>query len=829
MNTNLLSEDLRFSVAQMLKRPLLSLTILTCLAIGFGPNLAIFSLINTMLLAPIDIEEVENLRSITKDREGFGASRDGAFSFPEFLRLRAQLVNRHEFIAENSAGAGILYITDEPVQVNVNAVSNNYFELLRVEALHGDLFGTDVDFIPGGKPEIALSHQFWEEYFGEDPNIVGASAFLNASLSEYKVVGVLPPSFIGTTNYNRADVYIPNEMAPDIFPQDPTILELEGRNTNFLFTRIESEEELVNLQAELDGYIEEAVRENDYYEGLRFAITEPIGVIEILLPPSISTPLSLGLLLFVGLILLLASSSVATLILSHASERRNEVAIRIANGATPGIIIRQLLTEGLVYVIVAGVIGWIMALWFAETLPEFVSGLVASLPFATFPSELAMDWRVVAYGILLALISTLVTSLLPAIQISKGELVSGLKEDIGQASSQKSTNKLRHFFVIVQFAICTIVLIMGFLSFQSLRQSAQLDLGFSYDSMLVFDYTPAQIGYTGEQAKEFTYSLVDSIEAIDGVRSVAITSNHHPFTIVNLLSNRSITPVMESGETGAMIATGIGDIGTGFFDALGVEFLDGRDFDLNDLERPRRDTLILNEAMAQDIWGHSDVVGNQFLAGPFSLEVIGVVNNYYSGSFSEETPRIFYPIRQDRYDDRMFIAVQTDGLTDELSESLRSAIRAQHERLLVDNLSPVSDGVQTALGPLKVISLFSAALGGLALFLTLVGVYGVNAYNVNLRRKEVGIKLSLGANPLLLHFKLIQSGLTLVVIGLTIGTTLSYLVNPLLTPILVNVNPRDVFAFVFVALFILIVTLVALSIPSWRITRMEPMNSLRYE
>jgi len=440
-----------------------------------------------------------------------------------------------------------------------------------------------------------------------------------------------------------------------------------------------------------------------------------------------------------------------------------------------------------------------------------------------------MDFRVLGYGVLLVLASTLITSLLPALQISKGNLISGLKEDTGQASSQRSANKLRHFFIVIQFAICTLVLIIGGLSFQSLRQSSELDLGFSYESMLTFSYTPAQIGYLGPQAKEFSYGLVDSIKQIDGIRQAAISSNHHPFSLFNLLNSRSITPVMENGESGAMIAPGAADIGVEFFDAMEVEVIYGRKFNMEDLEKPRRDTLILNEAMATDIWGSTDVVGRQFLTGASSLEVVGVVSNYYSGSFSEHTPRIYYPIRQDRYDDLMFITIQTNGLSDELISELKIAIGNYHNRLLTDNLVPLSNAVENALGPLRVISVFCAFLGGLALLLTLVGVYGVNSYNVSLKKKEVGIKLSLGANPLKLHFQLIRSGLTLVLVGLGIGLFLAYYINPLIGSFLANVNPRDSLTFITVAVSILVITLIALSIPSWRVTRTEPVTSLRYE
>ncbi len=714
-------ENMKFAILQALKRPLLSVTIVACLALGIGPNLAIFSLINTVLIAPVNIEDADQLRSISKERVASGSNESGAFSFPEYLRLLRHLAGKQEFIGENKTSS-IVYVENNAFDAAVSVVSNNYFDLLRAEAIHGRTFTPEFDFIPGGIPEIVLSHRFWERQFDSRPGIVGTTVNLNASLADYEIIGVLPADFVGTSNYLLSDIYVPYEMAPDVFPQDPAILDLEGRNINFFYTRIESEQESLRLQEDLNSFASEMIEFSSNYEGLRFLVDQPKDLVKLILPASISAPISIGLLFLVGLILLLASSSVATLILSRASERRNEIAVRIASGASISVVVRQLLTEGFIFTICAAIVGWIMALWFAEVVPDLLENLLPDLPISLTVSDLIMDYRVLAYGLLLIIISTVITSLLPALQVSKGDLVSGLKDDLDQASSQQSTNRLRQFFLIIQFALCTIVLIVGALSYQSVRQSAELDLGFSYDSMLTFTYTPAQIGYLGEQAKEFSYGLVEVIKETEGVRQAAMSSNHHPFSVFNLLNTRTITPVLESGESGPMIGTRIADIGLDFFDAMEVDVLSGRPFNLDDLEKPRRDSLVLNEAMALEIWGITDVLGHQFLAGDSSLEAVGIVENYYSGSFSEQTPRIYYPIRQDRYDDQIYITIQTDGLSDALIQDLCNSIGNYHERLLLDNLSPISVAIANALGPLRMISVFSAILGGLALLLTLISI-----------------------------------------------------------------------------------------------------------
>jgi predicted permease len=819
--------DLRHSIRLLIKTPGFSVIAIAALALGIGANTAIFSVVNTVLLQPLPYPEPDRIMRIQRVYKSGDIS--ASTSIPKFMAWKNNNQTFDSMAIYDFAGPGLnLGSGDHPQQVKGIHVSEEYFRVFGVMPAQGRTFLAQEDQ-PGGPKAALVSSTLWQNRFGSDPSLVGKPIILGGD--PYTVVGILPSNFRPDP---PADVFIPLQADPNSTNQGHYLL-AAGR----LKPGVTMQAANANMKVAADRY--RATNQT------LMGPDESAGVMP--LRDALVGDVRLPLLILVGavsFVLLIACANVANLLLARAAARQREIAIRTAVGASRGRLVRQLLTESLMLGGISGLAGFVLGAWGVRVLLALSPGNLPRINDAQHAESMvtALDWRVLAFTIGVSLLTGILFGLFPAVQVSRMDVNSALKETSGRSGTGLRQNRVRSLLVISEMALAVILLTCAAFMIRTFLGLRSAQPGFDAHNVITMQTSLTGGKYdTTAKGENMIRQVVQRIEALPGVQSAAAT----------------VTLPIEGGIDLPFVIDGRpldkgnpfhGDeqyrfVTAHYFKAFSIPLLRGRSFDERDTGKSER-VVIINQAFAKKYWPNDDPLGKTMSIGKGlgadfeepTRQIVGIVGNVRENGFSgADQPVMYVPQGQ-----------ITDGLTKlansviPLSWAIRTATdpsslsaAIQHEFLAVDGQLPVAKirAMQQVIAESSARQNFNTLLltifAGLALLLAAIGIYGLMSYTVEQRMQEFGIRLALGAATRDMLGMIVRQGMLLAGIGLVIGLGSAYALSRLLAKVLFGIKVNDPVAYTAVAVTLISVALFATVIPGLRATKVDPLNALRYE
>jgi len=799
-------QDMRYSARMLLKHPGFALIAVFTISLGIGANTAIFSIVNAVLLRPFPYQQPEQLVMVG-ERTSTGRS---SVSYPNFVDWRDQndVFDAVSVIRSNEnynlTGAG------EPERLIGRLVSSGFFSLLGTKPVLGRDFVSEDDRA-GATPSVILSHAFWTRKFSNDPGVVGRQITLNNQT--YTIVGVAPAGFQFGLD---ADVSVPIGLSAERFQArgaDPGIGVVARLKPNVSLQQAETETNLIYARLE-QQYPQSNSGRRAHFKPLHEYFTG-----------NVQRPL-LILLGSVGLVLLIACANVANLLLVRASTRKREMSVRAALGASRARIIRQLLTESLMLATIGAALGVLLAHWgvgfIAQHLPDGVPRL----------NEADVDLRVLFFTVGISLVTGLLFGLAPALQASRLNLTDALKE--GDRGSSGGRQRVRSMLVVGEIALTLTLLVGAALLIQSFRRVLQVDPGFEPQNLLTMQISASNPD--GHQVMGFFNQLQENVRRLPGVKSVAI-SNGLPLGVVNrptfFLEGR---PQPEKGkEPDGLRYT----VSPDYFQTMGIELVKGRLFTAHDTQNTPL-TVVIDEALAQH-FGNEDPIGkrlSQSSSGTPSYEIIGVVRHVEQDSLDGSgmrTPQFYFNFNQispERWPGmvrRVNLLTRTEVEPTSLAASVRDQIARLNKDQAVFNVRSMEQIVSQSLAARRFSMLLLSAFAIVALALASIGIYGMLSYAVAQRTREIGLRMTLGAQAGTVLRLVIGQGMRLTLVGVALGLITSLALTRTIENLLFGVSATDPTTFAGIALLLSLVALAACWIPARRATKVDPIIALRYE
>ena len=808
-----LGQDVRYGWRQLLKHPGFTALAILSMALGIGANTAIFSLVNTVLLRPLPAREPSQLIAVD------GQLRNGIdFTLQSYL-------NYKDYRDRNTGFSGLLAYRFVVASLSHNGVnervwgfdvSGNYFDVLGVRPTFGRSFLPEEDRTPGSHPVVILSYACWQKRFAGDPTIIGQKILLNTH--PFTVIGVAPPGFVGTEVAYAPEFWVPMMMAKQIEPASTWLEQRESDNL-FVIGRLKPGVSVEQAKAQLDALTAEMAKEHPKENAGRRVLLMPPG----LFIPDIRNSIFAfsGLLAVVGaLVLLLACVNLANLLLARATERRKEIGIRLAVGASRARLVRQLLTESIMLSLLGGAVGLLLAIWTNQAISSIKLPTDIALLF-----DLRIDWRVLLFTAALSLLTGIFFSLLPALQSSKPQLVPALKDETSMGGFRRS--RLRNALVVAQVALSLVLLISAGLIVRSLQAAQRMRPGFNPQNAVALSFDLGLQGYDDAKGRAFYQRVMDRAKAIPGVRSVAATD---VLPLALDYSSNTIyiegQPVRSRSDLPLAIPY---SVSPGFFETMGMP-LRGRGFLPNE-NKPDSRVAIVNETFARRFFPGQEVIGKRYNhTGPNDpfWEIIGVVPDGKYNTLGEEPKAVVY--RPLRYFDSQFTLVgRTAGDPRTVLGEMRQVVQELDPTLPVYDAKTLTQHMNIPLFPAKMAAWILASFGVLALFLAAIGIYGVMACVVVGRTREIGLRMALGAQTGDVLRLILGQGMLLAAIGSLIGLTIGFGGTRFLKTLLYGVSAADPLTFGGVTLLLVGVTFLACWLPAQRASRVDPMIALRAE
>lgn len=806
-------QDLRYGVRMLLKTPGFALVAIFTLALGIGANTAIFTVVNALLLRPLPYPEAERLVVVntTMRRETVEVR---ATSYPDFVDWRDQNTV-FEQIAARVINSFSLLGDGEPERVNGELVSANYFSLLGVQVARGRTFLPEEDRTPATHRVAVVGYGLWQRRYGGNPKLVGQT--IQLSDGNYTVVGIMPEGFRGISD--QAELWLPMMMISSA--RETRDLQTRDQRWHSAIARLKPGVSLQQAQAELDTIARRLEQTYPDSNANRGVLVAPLH--EQLFG---SMQLMLWILLgAVGCVLLVACANVANLLLQRAATRQKETAIRLALGATPRRLIRQLLTESLLLAVSGGVLGMLVALWCMDF-------LVALSP-VTFPSfvKLTLDARVLGFSLLISVLTGVLFGLAPALQAARPALNEVLKDGGRGTSGGLGRSRLLGSLVVAEIALALVLLIGAGLMIRSLQHLQAVDPGFDSAQLLTLRFSlPAQ-KYHSEQAATFNQQLRERLQTLPGVQAVALSSD------LPLSGNTSAGPVELEGQSvvpaGSEIRMYRHRVTPGFFATLSIRLVKGRDFTADDHAQAPK-VIIVSESLAQRYWPGQDPIGKRLREhgsdNPW-WSIVGVAAEVkYRGlpQNPNADPDVYFPLLQ-RPTNNLSLAVRVEADPAGLINAIRSELQKLDPDLPVFSVTTMAQQVARQTTQARFSTWLLSIFGGLALVLAAVGIYSVMAYAVEQRTHEIGIRLALGAKTGDVLKLVIGQGMKLALLGVALGVGAALALTQLLTRLLFGVAAADPLTYAVIAVALASVALLACWLPARRATRVDPLVALRYE
>ncbi|MGA3185487.1 MAG: ABC transporter permease [Bryobacteraceae bacterium] len=844
--------DLRYAFRSLRKAPVFTAVAVLSLALGIGANTAIFTLLDQILLRLLPVKNPKELTLLTMRGRHYGSNWGGnSISYPMY----------RDFQDRNQVFSVMFCRFSREISLNFDGhtelahaalVSGTYFPGLGVGAALGRVLNENDDRIPSGHPVAVLSYDYWKTRFAADPQVVGKNIIVNSH--NLTVVGVAQPGFDDVILGNAARVFIPIMMQPDLMPDNKEFL--KDRRTRWVnaFGRLKpgvtQAQAKAGLQPIMHAMLEQEVQEPAFSRASEFTRQEFLKNIIDVLPGSqgpsnvreqLTAPLWV-LMAITGTVLLIACANLANLLLARATGRYKEMAIRLAMGAGRGRIISQLLTESLLLAFLGGVAGLIFAFWADQLLmAAYLHSDSQSLKITTTP-----DLRILLFTIAVTLFTGLLFGLAPALQATKPDVAPTLKDQAG-AVVGGGNSALRKALVAAQVTLSLLLLIGAGLFVKSLNNLRTLGPGFPAERLIGFEVDPALNGYTAERTKLFYRGLTESLATIPGVQSVGLAS------LRILEGDEWDSSMTVEGYTpprpGDHPEPYMNEVSPNYFATMGIPIVAGRDFTEKDTQRilhaparpPRNldfytpSTIIVNETFAKKFFAGRSPLGHHVGFGidpgtKVDMEIIGVVKDIKYTSLRDEIPeQAFEPYLAEDRVGGMTIYLRTTLDPNQVFSAIRAKVRDVDPGLPIYAMRTTEEQISNSLSSERLIASLSAVFGFLATLLATIGLYGVMAYAVARRTREIGIRMALGAAQSNVVWMVMKEVLLLVGLGVGIGVPAALALTGLVRSQLFGIAPNDPWTLTIAAVGLAVVACAAGYIPAIRASRIDPILALRYE
>jgi predicted permease len=821
-----LRADVRYAISWLRRSPAFTAVAIASLAIGIGFNTALFSIIDALLLRPLPIERPDRIVDVyTKGSDGDMFTTN---SYPDFVDLRAQNQVFTD-MAGYSPAIAALKTGDQSRMAIGEVVTGNYFQLLGVRAAVGRTLLPEDD-TPGAQRAVALSHRTWMRDYGGESSVVGRTLQIRGQA--YTIVGVIDESFRGMVPMLQPEMWVPVAWVEEVEPagiQDAvpsptgnTRVERRGQRWMFVKARLKEGETRESAEANLQVIMSQlAAAHPKTNEKRPIAVAANVRVH----PQADETmrPIAAGLMLGVGLVLLVACANVANMLLARASGRQKEIGIRLAIGASRGRLVRQLLTESLVLSLLGAAAGVSLAM----VLLQFVEAIPLPVP-VPLALTLQIDGRVLLFTVGIATFAGLLAGLAPALKATKPNLTAELKGDRPSMSAGTRRWTLRDGLVVAQTAVTLVLLVTAGLLTRSIVEARQTDLGFQSTGIAVLGTEVGLIGYDEARSNAFYDRVLERVKALPGVEAAAGTVRQ-PLAL-NYNRNGIFFPdKMEPGATAIPIAATWVD--EDYFATLGVPVVRGRNIAPSDTtDAPR--VAVVNESFVKTYWPGEDAVGKRFrlrTADGTEYQVVGVVADYKVSTVGEApTPYIHYALPQGRFTGQVIMA-RTQGNAAALLTTMRRELLAIEPNAVFLDSQTMDAQVDMALLPARLAAQMASLVGLVATILAAIGLYGVIAYAVARRTREIGIRMALGAAPGGVIGLVMRQGLTVALAGIVAGAGIAYMAAGAIASALYGVSALDPVAWGGSIVALLGSAALANYLPARRASRVDPSVALRTE
>lgn len=793
-----LFHDLRYAVRAFARAPGFALTAALTLALGIGVNTAVFSVANAVLLRPADARDAGRIARIYRNRHSPLSWREFQFVRRNNRSFRGVWAERNAVLALETRG------TSERVQAEL--VSGGFFPTIGVTPAAGRLLTPADDSVQGASPVVVLSHRYWRERFNADPAVVGRAIRLNGR--PYTIVGVAREGFA-----NPFPGYAPQLWAPMGEMRPLTGMDTRDAGSVYVAGRLRPGIDLSRATADVGVLAAELTRQDPARrEPVRLWVGHSRGVTQEM--RGAATAMLTALQVVTLLVLLIACTNVANLLLARATARRREIGIRLAIGASRGRLVRQLLTESVLLSLIGGVVGLLLATW-------LLSAAMALVPAdAPVYLNVGLDRRVLLFTLAASLLAGVVFGLAPALRASSPDVVTTLKED----SAAPRRSRLRNALVGAQVALCMVLLAVSALFLRSLGNASRIDPGFDPAPLLVMPVDLRLGSYNDTTGREFYRRLLESVRALPGVRAASLQQ------VMPLHGDNMETRfrLAGEGEDAPPRASNFDVVAPDYFRTLGIALLRGREFgEADGAQAPP--VAVVNETFAQRTFPGGAAIGQRITFGDTPLTIVGVVRNARYVTLGEEPRAMLYVPFAQNYNDEMVLHVRTDGDPAALVRPVQRAARALDPVLPLDDPRPMRQQLRVALLPAKIGAGMLGGFGSLALLLAAVGIYGVISYTVSQRTREIGIRAALGAGRRALIGHVISGTLRVVGAGMAVGIVLALLAGRGARAFLYGVAPTDPAVLVGTPLVLALVALGASWFPARRAAAVDPMVALRAE
>jgi macrolide transport system ATP-binding/permease protein len=811
-----LAIDLRIGLRMLRRSPGFSVLAILCLTLGIGANAAVFSWVEGLLFRPYPaVAHQERLMALS----GIAGGQTGAtgLSWLDFQDLRNNCTLFDAFFVSKIMGT-TLSIGDRAERTIGSIVSANYFDAIGVHPILGRGFEPGDDVGRDAHPVTVISYQLWQRRFKGDPNIIGKTQRLNGVV--HTIIGVTPENFRGTFVGWAMQFWVPVSME-DVFEAGG--YKLEDRSARWVEAYVRLKPGVTPQQAQQEISAVASRLEKTYpptnrgYNAKLWPLWQtPFNDAGTLLP-------TLGIMLVVVMcVLLIACANVGNLLLVRSFARRHEMTVRAAIGAARSRLLRQLLTEGLILAVLGAGGGLLVAHWSRHAL-IFLFPARAGVSMY-LPGEI--DWHVLALTAGVSVLSTLLLGLVPAIQTSNVDLAAALKSEMSGVVGGHGKSWVRSSLVVVQVCLSFVLLVGVGLLMQSLKNVRNASPGFATHRVLNTLIDLVSAGYDAQRARTFQDELLDRVAALPGVESAAY-ARVTPLGYTTYSESRiavdgyNVPPEEEP-------TVQYNEVGPAYFATMGIPLLSGREFTRAD-DGNGALVAIVNETMAAQFWKEKNPIGQRVQLGGRWMQVVGIAkDSKYESMRDLPKPFAYVPIRQN-FAIRTGLNIRTPLSPENIATALRHEIQSLDENLALNEVITLQEQVDRSTSPQKAAVTLLGVLGGLALLLAAIGLYGVMSYAVSQRAREWGLRMALGArSPDLLRLVLSQ-GLALTVAGLVLGTTAALALTRLLGSYLFKVSPRDPLAFGSACVVMFAVALAACLLPGWRAMHTDPMRALRQE
>ena len=810
-------QDIRYTLRTMRKnRGFAAVVILSC-TLGIGANITIFSLVNSLLLRPLPgVTEANRLLSVYGSRQGRGYYE---MSYPDFVDYRD-----HNKVFTGTAASAIHAMAlsgsnESARQVSGAAVTGNYFDVLGVKPLSGRFFLPEEDRTPDTHPVAVISYNIWKGYFNSSPSVVGSIIKINGH--SFNVIGIAPESFQGTITGLATDVWIPVMMHNSFIPGS----DLENREAAWMLAigRLKPGVNMAQARADLETI---AVNLAQSYPATNKERGVTLASVSGVHPEirGIVTAFLTVLMVVVALVLLIAATNVASILLARSVTRRKEISIRIALGASRWRVIRQLITESAFLALIGGAFAVLITHWLTDLLLAFKP---AEIPFSL---DLSQDIRVFIFAFALSFVIGTVFGLVPALQATKLDVSADLKGENSLEGYRRS--RLRSGAIVIQVALSLVLLITAGLFVRSLRTATALNPGFDTANTYVLPLIPTLIITDEAKLRNFYRDILERVGAIPGVRSVTLSRFVPLGGAADRVGVISAGQELPSGQQPPGIFYNL--IAPNYFSTFEIPILRGRAFTDQDREGSPN-VVIVNETMARQFWPDQEPIGKRVRIRGQEFNVVGVAKNIkYRSLVEEPRPYLYVPALQSKAGQfpatEMFLQVRTENQSGQaVTQAIRREVQSLEPNLPLFSITTLYESMRSSLMPTQLAGTILGISGFIALLLSVFGIYGLVSYSVAQRTREIGVRIAIGAQKKDIFKLIIVQTMKLIVIGLVLGLIGAFILTRATTSFLYGVSPTDGTTFILITLLLTLIALIACSFPARKAVKVDPMVALRYQ